>query len=45
VLQTEYTGQNMLGSLGATICPQSLPLGFSTIIKTLDLSAPVYSCR
>jgi len=45
VLQTEYTSQNMLSTLGATICPQSLPLGFSTIIKTLDLTAPVFSCR
>jgi len=44
VLQTEYTGGS-LSSLGATICPQANPLGFSTIIKHLNLDAPVYSCR
>lgn len=44
VLETEYTAGS-LSALGATVCPQALPLGFSTIIKHLDLGVPVYSCR
>ncbi len=47
VLQTEYQSGSAanLASKGASICPQSNPLGFSTIIKHLALDAPVYSCR
>jgi len=47
VLQAEYEAGTPaeLASKGATICPQSNPLHFSTIIKHRELDAPTYSCR